>query len=207
SGSGTAFTVPDEATDAHTALRQYRELQVARGGHHLGTYVLLNPEDVGTEGSVSWQAAGLGHYLTKRRIGPAVRPGLLPKQWRAGFREGSIPPAPPKWSRPGTPALVGPALRVEGSTYVQRTVTRLSADTTFAFGSYVLTGTGKDALRDFADEIVVDTNLTDLIDIEPPTVTIEGHTDNVPYTSHPGGNQWLSEQRANAVRSFLLPLV
>src|SRR5690606_14682139 len=141
------------------------------------------------------------------RIGPAVRPGLLPKAWRAGFREGSIPPEPPKWSRPGTPALVGPALRIEGSTYVQRTVTRLGADTTFAFGSYVLTATGKDALREFAQEIEVDTNLNDLIDIEPPTVTIEGHTDNVPYTSHPGGNQWLSEQRANAVRDFLLPLV
>src|SRR5690606_3963351 len=33
-GTGTAFPAPGEATDAHANLRQYRELQVARGGNH-----------------------------------------------------------------------------------------------------------------------------------------------------------------------------
>src|SRR5690606_5104106 len=206
SGSGLSFALP-KSDPALASCPQFGEVQVYRGGHHLGTHILIRPQDKGTSGSVPYQAVGLGWYLTKRRIGPARRPGLLTKAWRAGYREGSIPAAPPKWERIAEPAQVGPSLRVKGSTHVQVTTTRLGSDTTFARGSYFLTTSGKDALRAFADEVVVDRDPDDLVDIAHPTITIEGHTDSEPFTSHPGGNQWLSEQRAKAVYDYLLPLL
>ena len=206
-GTGCTFSIPRTDTAALAALPQFGEIAVKRGGHHLDAYVLIRPERQGTAEAVNYQALGLGWYLTTRRVGPAVRPQLLPKNWVAGFREGSIPAAPPKWSYVSEPVLVGPGLRVEGSTHVQVTVTRLGSDTTFARGSWVLSASGKAALRDFADEVIVDRDPDDLQDIAPPTLTIEGHTDNEPYTSHPGGNQWRSEQRAKAVYDYLVPLL
>ena len=206
SGTGTAFAVPRNETDALAALPQFGEIQVSRGGHHLDTYVLLRPQDHGTAADIPYQALGLGWWLTKRRIGPPVRTQLLPKKWRAGYRAESIPAEAPKWSRVATPALVGPGLRVEGSTAVQTTVTRLGSDTTFAPGSSILSSEGKTALRGFAREVEVDRDPDDLIDIAHPVITIEGHTDSVPDYG-PGGNQGLSERRAKAVYDYLLPLV
>src|SRR5690606_6980361 len=181
SGSGLSFALP-KSDPALSSCPQFGEVQVYRGGHHLGTHILIRPQDKGTSGSVPYQAVGLGWYRTKARIGPARRPGLLTKAWKAGYREGSIPAAPPKWERISEPAQVGPSLRVKGSTHVQVTTTRLGSDTTFARGSWILTTSGKDALRAFADEVVIDRDPDDLVDIAHPTITIEGHTDSEPYT-------------------------
>src|SRR5690606_40572772 len=93
-GSGLSFALP-KSDPALSSCPQFGEVQVYRGGHHLGTHILIRPQDKGTSGSVPYQPVGLGWYLTKARIGPARRPGLLTKAWKAGYREGSIPAAPP----------------------------------------------------------------------------------------------------------------
>ena len=215
SASGTSFTVPLSDTKAGRWLRQFREIHIERGGHHLDTFVAMRPQERGSHGFNTWQAVGLSWYFTKRRIGPAVRPELLRNAsfergstayWHAGNREGSIPDAPPRMRIVNDPIVGKKALRVEGSTHVQQTVTRLGSDTTFAPGSDVLSDAGKDAIRKFAEEVEVDNDKNDLIDIAPPVITIEGHTDSVP-DSGPGGNMGLSERRAKAVRDFLAPLL
>ena len=213
SATGTAFTLPARSMPDH--LRQFREVQVHRAGHHLTTCVLLRPEHKATGGVASWLGVGLGWYLTKRRVGPAVRPELLVNPsfergltgWRPGWSKPSIPAKPPKVTVVTTDVITGDrALRVEGSTEVQTTVTRLGSDTTFAPGSAILSAEGKTALREFAKEVEVDRDPDDLEDIAPPVITIEGHTDDVPDYG-PGGNQGLSERRAKAVYDYLAPLV
>lgn len=213
-GTGTAFQMPATSPDA-PGVRQFRELQIYRAGHHLETCVLLRPSHDGKKAILEWLAAGLGWYFTKRRVGPAVRPELLRNPsfeqgltaWNPGYVAPSIPAAPPKVSIVTTDVITGrKALRVEGSTAVQKTITRLGSDTTFAPGSAVLSSAGKTSLREFAKEVKVDRNPNDLVDIAPPVITIEGHTDDVPDYG-PGGNKGLSERRAKAVYDYLLPLV
>lgn len=206
SGSGTTFTMP-RSSKLLAFLPQFGEVQLYRGGHHLDTFMLLRPEEDSTQGVLTYRAVGLGWHLKKRRIGPDRRPGLLRKStWRGGYRAGSIPAKAPKWSRVREPAQVGPSLRVEGSRYVQETVTELPAGTTFEPGSWTLSDTGKAALRELADEVVVDKDLEDLVDIADPVITVEGHTDDVPDYGE-GGNQGLSERRAQAVADYLAQYV
>ena len=218
SGSGAAFSISRTA-NALPHVQQFREVQVYRGGHHFDTFVMLRPTEDSGSGTIDVQAAGLGWYFTKRRIGPPVRPELLTNPdfeqgmtgWRRGYRAGSIPAAPPEVEvvreSPDETVTTGRrALRVFGSTHVQQTVTRLGSDTTFAPGSDVLSSEGKEAIRKFAREVEIDTDDTDLVEIKPPVITIEGHTDSVPDFG-PGGNMGLSERRAKAVRDFLVPLL
>ena len=72
---------------------------------------------------------------------------------------------------------------------------RIGIPIEFEFGKYRLTQAGKDFLRPIAFEMRTNPNM------QSQRVLLEGHTDWIGSDSH---NQRLSEQRANAVREFLI---
>ena len=212
SGSGLSFSIP-KTSRKNQHLDQFEELHVECGGQHIDTFVLLRSQDESASPDIPWQTKGIGWYLTGRFLAPVYKENLVRngsfeqgrKYWTGGYRIGSIPAKAPHTTVVTTDTVTGnKALRVEGSLETKTTVTTFSSDTTFAPGSATLKSGAKTELRDWVREHVeVDNNPNDLVDIEPPVITITGHTDSNPHYGSMEANWQLSLDRAKAVASYL----
>ncbi|MDR3411994.1 MAG: OmpA family protein [Formivibrio sp.] len=98
----------------------------------------------------------------------------------------AVEPAPVKMAEAAAPAPapVAPVPVIEK--------VKLDADTLFTFDKAVLRPEGKSALNDFADKYK---------DIKPEMIMVVGYTDRLGSDAY---NQRLSEQRASAVKSYLI---
>ena len=146
-------------------------------------------------------ASAVDGYLTQRynddaplrtRYGECVHDGL----WQPGNRYRDCEPAPVAAREPPAAAPApGPAVETPAPApkpMVLNQPFKLSTQTFFAFGIAELKPEGRKALDDLANQLAISNY---------ETIAIVGHADRIGSTAH---NQKLSEQRASAMREYLI---